>query len=1050
MNLNLSTSNLDQHNFSLKSKNLKYYTSEQFQTTGIFDLEVKLNLFFSNTLKKLKLDLEQLSEKFYLSTPEFMCLESNFNANLFKQVHRETAISSINSSSFTDQHKNKPYQQNYFSILIKSHSISFLEDAYNTFKNFNIVYLYNNLKPDLQLILLNILSAYERLCSDVLDKYASDFHLNPVERYINTGFIGKFYSEVNFQVIRFQKAEKLIVALKEQMSLFDLHLYERCWHHELEFYGLVLENIGTDTAKTQLYAAKTEAARLCKLYMQAVHNLKFSQLILDKKTQNHWYDRTTKEKTLKHPLNLNNPNNIIASMQTDFVRNDNLAEILKLIKNDDSKYLNAVRNLRCKQRDIRRIIDPLNQNDYNGQNILRLLLNKPNDIDKESIYEGLNNLGITEDYIHKLESLTQSTEVDFCSALEYFFDAEKSYKYKNFDFILSYAANCNVHYIDEQGIYLDQKLFDSLAKISKLDKLCCEIYDDYFVDHEILRIEQAVSLAHKYCLEQGANQNFVKLCKVLVYLVSLNALINSQQNLFQVLKQNNHIRYKFFRCVDDLEKKEVLWDKYQTLNQALEEAYADFQNDKLLIWQIFNHEIKFIEALQVLTNVSKLCIEREKFYQSIIHSSLTCVEQSFLKKSIKLDSDVVYGSFARGGSAYDSHLMDVLTEILEIKFYELHYSEQLARPKLEYFKSYQFHQTKSEFVKDFISKQLLSVWNLRVTLYNNLHKAQRKDKFYISKNFKEIIHLSSLILNFLESISELSFKNDYQAQFKVLKYQKLWFRKVELLISFIRQDPQFLRALSLIQGFDKQGNYHTETIVDCLKEFNQVLETSNSFKEPLSTHLRFDLNGDGQVDEEDFAVFTRLLGDVQNSMIWNNLLEQKQLDFSLTLPELKIEILEQKLDLKDKQSLFINQAKYNPDLLKDEKYIKLTSHFNLELKFWKNMQLFWHKANFSEKLVNKVIQLIVLNENYKNVLQSAIQNNNDVNNIELSIVSNKIINLQTEINVDLCGLETNSTHSQISSLDDEYVSKVLNSIKQFQSQIYSNKKINRGLNTTYT
>ncbi|MBU6197211.1 MAG: hypothetical protein KGO93_06580 [Cyanobacteria bacterium REEB446] len=760
-----------------------------------------------------------------------------------------------------------------------SSSKHLLQEQKSFLENSDVSYIYyqlpNSEKPILVKSLMDLRPAIENI---LLNFQNSKEHM-PGNLYIEGGFIGAAFSETNNSALELYRVKKIITLIKEGMNIEHINLYQKVFESQIRLNKMLtkaIQEFGVNSFQAQLYSAQAEASRLAKKYIEEIHQVTQSKLILDIEQANIWFKNG--KPSLHHPLHRENPENFLTEIRIDFLETKSIEKITALYSDKNAKYTKALRKVSNKQKLIEKFINFDRNSTIDESELIRILvlLHKSSgslskNIDISTVKEALQNIGISSSYLEELEKLTlQVTKMDMQISfdkvsssflnLEADIEAVKLKQYiavylNSIDKPLSLNEQVNAPRQNHELI-LKQNFLENIFKTQGCEKLMVTAFKEYF-DQKTNQDPESINHLIEFFIQHeknfGISTALVKLREIVVKIYFLTHRLNSQSLYQKVTKEKFFHHDKFFKLASKPLQQIEAFQKYQYLTWAQKLTEGFTKADDSLLELLIANKLNFKTALLSLTYLSKLNSSRYQLIQALSsfnnseeEGHLQAIEKSFFE-NFKNESNI-FAILARGGSFQDIQAMDNLGSLIETLY--LNISNCKRQESLS---------TENSGAHRLSRQQYYSMWGARSGLYHNLNKLKDKDVHFLKEQSQRLLQIGDQLQKVVQETNHDKWTGYI---FENLDYQILeqkWFQKISLINDFLRGSSELKEALDLFGVCDKGYKFDKLKAERLLSDFKTAfIKTFDSNHESKSISI-FDLNGDQKLDSKDFKELYRVI-----------------------------------------------------------------------------------------------------------------------------------------------------------------------------------------------
>jgi hypothetical protein len=746
-------------------------------------------------------------------------------------------------------------------------------------ENSDVSYIYYQLPNSEKPIFVKTLQDLRPAIENVLLNFQNSKEHMPGNLYVEGGFIGAAFSETNNSALELYRVKKIITLIKEGMSVEHISLYQKVFESQIRLNKMLskaIKEFGIDSFQAQLYSAQAEAGRLAKKYIEEVHQVTQSKLILDIEQAKTWFKNG--KPSQNHPLHRENPENFLTEIRIDFLETKSIEKITALYQDQNAKYPKALRKVSNKQKLIERFINFDRNSTIDESELIRILVllhkgsgSLTKNIDTNTVKEALQNIGISNSYLEELEKLTlQVTKMD----MQISFD-KTSYSFLNLkaeiepvklkqyiaiylnsiDRPLSLVETKNSS-TEKHELIFNQSFLENIFKAQGCEKLITQAFHKYFKEEakpNSNSINQLIEFFIKYEQNFGTNSALVRLREIVVKVYFLAHRLNSQSLYEKVTKEKFFYHDNFFKLASKPLKQVEAFQKYRYLAWAQQLTEGFTKADDSLLELLITNRLNFKTALLSLTYLSKLNTSRHQLIQALGSFSkeeegnhLYTIEKSFFE-NFKNESNI-FAILARGGSFHDIQAMDNLGSLIGTLYLNISNCKQQ-----------EFSSTQNSGVHRLSRQQYYSMWGARSGLYHNLNKLKDKDVHFLKEQSQRLLQIGDQLQKVVQETNHDKWTGYI---FENLDYQILeqkWFQKISLINDFLRGSNELKEALDLFGFCDKGYKFDQLKAERLLSDFKTAfIKAFNPNSEDTSVNI-FDLNHDKKIDCKDFKELYRII-----------------------------------------------------------------------------------------------------------------------------------------------------------------------------------------------
>jgi hypothetical protein len=746
-------------------------------------------------------------------------------------------------------------------------------------ENSDVSYIYYQLPSSEKPILVKTLQDLRPAIENILLNFQNSKEHMPGNLYVEGGFIGAAFSETNNSALELYRVKKIITLIKEGMNVEHINLYQKVFESQIRLNRMLpkaIQEFGIDSFQAQLYSAQAEAGRLAKKYIEEIHQVTQSKLMLDIEQAKTWFKNG--KPSHNHPLHRENPENFLTEIRIDFLETKSIEKITSLYNDKNAKYTKALRKVSNRQKLIERFINFDRNSTIDESELIRILVllhkgsgSLSKNIDTGTVKEALQNIGISSSYLEELEKLTlQVTKMDmqisFDKILNSFLslgaDTEpvKLKQYiaiylNSIDRPLSLNEQKN-NSIKNHELIFKQSFLKDIFEAQDCESLIIKAFQTHFQEktkQNSQSIDQLTEFFIQHEQNFGTSAALVKLREIVVKIYFLSHRLNSQSLYQKVTKEKFFYHDEFFKLASKPPKQVEAFQKYRYLTWAQKLTESFTKADDSLIELLITNKLNFKTALLSLTYLSKLNSSRYQLVQTLSsfnkvgeESHLHAIEKSFLE-NFKNESNI-FGILARGGSFNDIQAMDNLGSLIETLYLNISKCKQQESLSTENSGAHRLSR-----------QQYYSMWGVRSGLYHNLNKLKDKDVHFLKEQSQRLLQIGDQLQKVVQETNHDKWTGYI---FENLDYQILeqkWFQKISLINDFLRGSNELKEALDLFGVCDKGYKFDKLKAERLLSDFKTAFIKAfdpNHESESVST---FDLNGDQKLDSKDFKELYRVI-----------------------------------------------------------------------------------------------------------------------------------------------------------------------------------------------
>ena len=859
---------------------IKEFQAEDISTLDSVDELVKSILeFIEHSLKHIEKVYIQLREWYATHTPEaphIMHIPLHPAAALV--IHNE-ALRKLGAEfkSFDDYDNFLKKVRTQLDVCSSSKHL--LLEQRSFLENSDVSYIYYQLPSSEKPILVKTLQDLRPAIENILLNFQNSKEHMPANLYVEGGFIGAAFSETNNSALELYRVKKIITLIKEGMNVEHINLYQKVFESQIRLNRMLtkaIQEFGVDSFQAQLYSAQAEAGRLAKKYIEEIHQVTQSKLILDIEQANTWFENG--KPSQNHPLHRENPENFLTEIRIDFLETKSIKNITALYNHKNAKYTKALRKVSNKQKLIERFINFDRNSTIDESELIRILVllhkgsgSLSKNIDTATVKEALQNIGISSSYLEELEKLTlQVTKMDMQISfdkvsssflnLEAEIEAVKLKQYiavylNSIDRPLSLSKEENSS-IKNHELIFKQSFLENIFEMQGCEKLMITAFKEYFnqkTKQNSQSIDQLIEFFIQHEKNSGTSAALVKLREIVVKIYFLSHRLNSQ-NLYQkVTKEKFFYHDEFFKLASKPLQQIEAFQKYRYLTWAQKLTESFTKADDSLLELLITNRLNLKTALLSLNHLSKLNSSRYQLVQTLSsfnkmeeESHLHTIEKSFFE-NFKNESNI-FAILARGGSFNDIQAMDNLGSLIETLYLNISNCKQQEPLSTENSGAHRLSR-----------QQYYSMWGVRSGLYHNLNKLKDKDVHFLNEQSQRLLQIGDQLQKVVQETNHDRWTGYI---FENLDYQILeqkWFQKISLINDFLRGSNELKEALDLFGVCDKGYKFDKLKAERLLSDFKTAfIKTFDPNHESKSLSI-FDLNGDQKIDSKDFKELYRVI-----------------------------------------------------------------------------------------------------------------------------------------------------------------------------------------------
>jgi hypothetical protein len=690
-------------------------------------------------------------------------------------------------------------------------------------ENSDVSYIYYQLPNSEKPILVKTLQDLRPAIENILLNFQSSKEHMPGNLYVEGGFIGAAFSETNNSALELYRVKKIITLIKEGMNVEHINLYQKVFESQIRLNRMLtkaIQEFDIDSFQAQLYSAQAEAGRLAKKYIEEIHQVTQSKLMLDIEQANTWFKNGKPSQS--HPLHRENPENFLTEIRIDFLETKSIENITALYNDKNAKYTKALRKVSNKQKLIERFINFDRNSTIDESELIRILVllhkgsgSLSKNIDTATVKEALQNIGISSSYLEELEKLTlQVTKMDmqisFDKVSSSFLNLEagiEAVKLKQYIavYLNSIDRPLNLNEQDNNSIknhelILNQSFLENIFETQNCEELMIKAFQKHFeqtTKQNLQSIDQLIEFFIQHEQNSGTSTALVKLREIVVKIYFLSHRLNSQ-NLYQkVTKEKFFYHDEFFKLASKPLKQIEAFQKYRYLTWAQKLTEGFTKADDSLLELLITNRLNLKTALLSLTYLSKLNSSRYQLIQVLSSFNkgeegghLQAIEKSFFE-NFKNESNI-FAILARGGSFQDIQAMDNLGSLIETLYLNISNCKQQESLSTENSGAHRLSR-----------QQYYSMWGVRSGLYHNLNKLKDKDVHVLKEQSQRLLQIGDQLQKVVQETNHDKWTGYI---FENLDYQILeqkWFQKISLINDFLRGSSELKEALDLFGVCDK-------------------------------------------------------------------------------------------------------------------------------------------------------------------------------------------------------------------------------------------------------
>jgi hypothetical protein len=859
---------------------IREFQAEDISTIDSVDELVKSTLdFIEYSLKHIEKVYIQLREWYATHTPEAPHIMHIPLHPAVALVIQNEALRKLGTEfeSFDDYDNFLKKVRTQLDVCSSSKHL--LQEQKSFLENSDVSYIYYQLPSSEKPILVKTLQDLRPAIENILLNFQNSKEHMPGNLYVEGGFIGAAFSETNNSALELYRVKKIITLIKEGMNIEHINLYQKVFESQIRLNRMLtkaIQEFGVDSFQAQLYSAQAEAGRLAKKYIEEIHQVTQSKLMLDIEQANAWFKNG--KPSQNHPLHRKNPENFLTEIRIDFLETKSIENITALYNDKNAKYPKALRKVSNKQKLIERFINFDRNSTIDESELIRILVllhkgsgSLSKNIDTATVKEALQNIGISSSYLEELEKLTlQVTKMDmqisFDKASSSFLNLEadiEAIKFKqhlavylnSIDRPLSLNKEENSS-IKNHELIFNQSFIENTFETQNCEELMITAFKKHFeqkTKQNSQSINQLIEFFIQHEQNSGTSTALVKLREIVVKIYFLSHRLNSQ-NLYQkVTKEKFFYHDEFFKLASKPLKQIEAFQKYRYLTWAQKLTEGFTKADDSLLELLIANKLNFKTALLSLTYLSKLNSSRYQLVQTLSsfnkvgeENHLHAIEKSFFE-NFKNESNI-FAIFARGGSFYDIQAMDNLGSLIETLY--LNISSHKRQESLS---------TENSGAHRLSRQQYYSMWGARSGLYHNLNKLKDKDVHFLKEQSQRLLQIGDQLQKVVQETNHDKWTGYI---FENLDYQILeqkWFQKISLINDFLRGSSELKEALDLFGVCDKGYQFDKLKAERLLSDFKTAfIRTFNPSPESESISI-FDLNDDQKLDSKDFKELYRVI-----------------------------------------------------------------------------------------------------------------------------------------------------------------------------------------------
>lgn len=760
-------------------------------------------------------------------------------------------------------------------------------------ENSDVSYIYYQLPSSEKPILVKTLMDLRPAIENILLNFQNSKEHMPGNLYVEGGFIGAAFSETNNSALELYRVKKIITLIKEGMNVEHINLYQKVFESQIRLNKMLtkaIQEFGTDSFQAQLYSAQVEAGRLAKKYIEEIHQVTQSKLILDIEQANTWFKNG--KPSHNHPLHRENPENFLTEIRIDFLETKSIENITALYNDKNSKYTKALRKVSNKQKLIERFINFDRNSTIDESELIRILVllhkgsgSLSKNIDTATVKEALQNIGISSSYLEELEKLTlQVTKMDmqisFDKVSSSFLNLEagiEAIKLRQYVAIYLNSADIPLSLnkqekssIKNHELIFNQSFLKNIFKAQNCEELIITAFEKHFeqkAGQNSESIDQLIEFFIQHEQNFGISTALVKLREIVVKIYFLTHRLNSQSLYQKVTKEKFFHHDEFFKLASNPLKQMEAFQKYRYLTWAQKLTEGFTKADDSLLELLITNRLNLKTALLSLTYLSKLSSSRYQLIQTLSsfnkseeEGHLQAIEKSFFE-NFKNESNI-FAILARGGSFQDIQAMDNLGSLIETLYLNISNCKQresLSNATLAELGVHGQYPNENSGAHRLSRQQYYSMWGVRSGLYHNLNKLKDKDVHFLKEQSQRLLHIGDQLQKVVQETNHDKWTGYI---FENLDYQILeqkWFQKISLINDFLRGSSELKEALDLFGVCDKGYKFDHLKAERLLSDFKTAfIKTFDSEHESESLGI-FDLNEDQKLDSKDFKELYRVI-----------------------------------------------------------------------------------------------------------------------------------------------------------------------------------------------
>lgn len=744
----------------------------------------------------------------------------------------------------------------------------------NFIESINILYIYYQLAETEKSVLIKALQDLRPALENLLSNFQQEKQHIPGNLFVEGGFIGTAFSEINNAALELYRVKKIIILIKEGMVLEHINLYQKVFESQIRLNKMLskaIQEYDLDCYQAKLYSAQAEAARLAKKYIEEVHQVTQSKLILDIEQAKNWFINGKASK--EHPLHRDNPRNFLTEIRIDFLENKSIEKICSLYKDKEAKYEKALREVLNKQKLIEKFINFDRNSTLDESELVRvIMLLKKNsglltrNIDKETVKEALQNIGISSSFLDELESLSLSiskmeSQIDFNKSIESFLNLGKGLELKKLkQYFAIFINSVDLPFIRssegedlqyEAKFILEERSFLEIITKQGLEQNTIDYLSLNLKNIDNLSIDRLVEILNLYEREFGSNTEFSKLRSIIIKIYFLSSRIFSHKLYQKATKEKFFYHDEFFKLASRPKEQANAFQKYRYLIWAQKLADNFSKADESLLELLVSDKLNPKNCLLSLSYLSKLISSRYALIKTLASFSneksskhLEDIEMCLLE-NFRYESSI-FAVLARGGSIYDMEAMDEICKILKSLYLNI----------LECTKVEELSPSEDSGAHRLSRLQYYSIWGLRNGLYHNLNKLKEKDVHLIKLQTKRLLQIGEQLQAIVKEANHDRWSGYI---FENLAYQMLeqkWFHKISLINDFLRGSSTLKVSLDLFGLCDKNYQFNKANAERILSDFKKdFIEYFNA----EYTESIFDFNEDNKINHLDFRELYRAI-----------------------------------------------------------------------------------------------------------------------------------------------------------------------------------------------